>query len=187
MQTSEDVFFTYQFQYGSSSMTEEEAWVFLKSLETKTLILSTVDEHLIPQATPIYFQVHDGKIEFVVKKDPPKTKTRNIMKNPNVCLTTDRILPDGSFFWVSVIGTARYVATEWATDPDEQAFVKAFKARAHQKYSPGSRFDQGPWSGQTVKTMIERIYFEVTPIKVLSYDVRNKTQELFDNLTKRAG
>ena len=185
MQTSKGVFFTYNFQYGSSSMTEEEAWQFLKSPNTRTLILSTVGPDNVPQATPIYFHIHDGKIYFNAKKDPPKKKLRNILRNPNVCLTTDRILPDGSFFWISVSGTARVVANEWSTDPREKAFLRAYNERSSQKYDLGPRFNQGPWSGQTVKTMMERIYLEVTPFKILSYDVRKKTQELFDKLTKR--
>lgn len=184
MKNTEDVFFTYNFQYGSSSMSEDEAWEFLKLPETKTLILSTVDDNLIPHATPIYFQIRANKIYFNAKKDPPKKKLRNILNNPNICLTTDRILRDGSFFWVSVIGTAKVIATEWSTNPQEQAFIKSFNEGYAQKYRMPTRFNQGPWSDATVKAMMERIYLEVVPIKILSYDVRKKTDALFDNLTQ---
>ena len=188
MQSSKDVFFTYDFQYGSSCMTEEEAWQFLESPDTRTLILSTVGPDNVPQSTPIYFHVHDRKLYFNAIKEPPKKKVRNIMHNPNVCLTADRVLPDGGYYWVSVIGTARLIASERSPDEGEQAFVEEYTRKSSEKYG-GQRRLRGPgdrsaeW-GQVWIDVLERIYLEVTPRKILSYDVRKKTSELFEKITK---
>ena len=184
---------TYKFQYGSAEMNEEDAWAFLESPDTRSAIFTTADEHGIPQATPIYFHVNNRKIHFNMIKDPPKKKLRNIIKNPNVCLTVDRVLPDGSFFWVSVIGTAKIIASERSTDPIEQAFVKEYNVRTSAKYhraGVGRRFPEGMLSPVSAAwrdvwlDVLERIYLEITPVKVLSYDVRKHTQELFDELTE---
>ena len=184
---------TYKFQYGSAEMNEEDAWAFLESPDTRSAILTTADEHGIPQATPIYFHVYDRKIYFNMIKDPPKKKLRNILKNPNVCLTVDRVLPDGSFFWVSVTGTPKIIASERSTDLREQAFVREYNIRTSEKYhraDAGQRFLSGmlspvsaPWRDVWLD-VLERIYVEITPVKVSSYDVRKHTQELFDELTK---
>jgi nitroimidazol reductase NimA-like FMN-containing flavoprotein (pyridoxamine 5'-phosphate oxidase superfamily) len=189
---SKDVFFTYDFQYGSSSMPEEEAWAFLESTDNKTMILSTVGPDNIPQATPIYFHVHNKKIYFNMIKDPPKQKLRNILNNPYVCLTGDRwvIGPDGrpQFWFVSVIGTARVVASERSSDPKEQAFVKEYNSWSPGKYDAGKGTDarmkqrrSTPW-GKVWVDVLERIYMEITPTKIVSYDARKKTVELFDKL-----
>jgi nitroimidazol reductase NimA-like FMN-containing flavoprotein (pyridoxamine 5'-phosphate oxidase superfamily) len=154
------------------------------------MILSTVGPDGVPQATPIYFHVHEKKIYFNAIKDPPKKKVRNIQQNPNVCITTDRILPDGSFLWVSVIGKAKIMAgsargavpSRRATDPAEIAFVEEYTKREIAKYSPGGRGPvRGPWHN-IWRNVFESIYLEVTPTKVLSYDSRKKTPELIDQL-----
>lgn len=169
-------------------MSEDEAWRFLESPDTLSAILTTANGHGIPQATPIYFNVHNRKIYFSMIKDPPKKKLKNIMENPNVCLTVDRVLPDESFFWVAVIGTAKIVASERSTDTKDQAFLEAFNRRTHVKYY-NQDFMQGMSSPVTAKwsqvwlDILERIYVEVTPIKILSYDVRKHTQDLFDQIT----
>ena len=169
MATTKDIYSTYKFQY--PKMTEDEVWEFMAT-PSRDIYISTVGEDNIPQCTTIWITVHEKKIYFNAFKNPPKRRTRNIMHNPNVCLTA-AVTPDGDgskVYGASITGIAKII-----DDPAKIKEVQEASRKKRAELGGGSRnAPASPWATQMQQQ--EHIWIEVTPTKIASWDKRKRPQ-----------
>jgi len=146
-------------------MTPSEAWSFVES--HVTAILSTIDSHGFPHATPVWYVVIGDKIYF--RAQPYKKKVRNIMKKPQVCA----VMEDGKHYTelrgVMIQGLAKIV------DDDKLKREQVFSVLA-KKYANLRDTNRMPAVWREKYGRKHRVVIEVTPTKIASWDNRKWLQ-----------
>ena len=173
MTTDAGIYGTYNFQY--PRMTDEEVWAFLETPEAQDIYLATCGNDQIPHCTTIWVYIYEGKIYFNCFAKPLKKKVRNIMENPNVCLTA-AVTPNGDgnqVYGAAITGVAKVV-----DDQDLIAAVQAhIRRRAEAAQAEGVR-PRPTSSWAHIMRDLEHLWVEITPTKILSWDKRKRPQVL---------
>ena len=173
MKTDTSIYSTYEFQY--PKMTEDEVWEFM-STPSRDVYIATVGKDGIPHCTTIWVTVHQKKIYFNAFTNPPKKRTRNIMSNPNVCLTA-AVTPDGDgskVYGAAITGVAKIIDDPGKINAVQQT---AKEQRAKLGKAPIAAAS-GPWATQMQNQA--HIWIEVTPTKIASWDKRKRVQIIAD-------
>ena len=141
----------------------------------RQVYLATCGNDHIPHCTTIWVYIYEGKIFFNCFAKPLKKKVRNIMENPNVCLTA-AVTPNGDgnqVYGAAITGVAKVV--------DDQDLIAAVQAhirhRAEAAQAEGTRpRPSSPWAN--IMRDLEHLWVEITPTKILSWDKRKRPQVL---------
>ncbi|MDE1858105.1 MAG: pyridoxamine 5'-phosphate oxidase family protein [Thaumarchaeota archaeon] len=142
------------------AMDEAEVWAFISSLTKMIVTFSMPDGY--PHATPVWFVLREGKIYF--RSQMNKTKSR-LAGNGKVCC----VFEDGEKY------TEQRGCIVWGEcKPLEPGPITAnVEALLGQKYG-GLRWGAGDMPSWWIsdRTKDTRVYFEITPAKVSSWDNR---------------
>src|SRR2546428_4672200 len=149
-------------------MTEEEVWQFLEEPIPRVMFLATVGKDNLPHNVPVFFLAHEKKVYFDAFKwrDHGRVlhrKIRNVMHSPYVSLAVDATLEGNGIYGVSMLGKAKVI--------EESKIEGVARKHAEKHAKVRGRFD-GPSFLRRLNELQERVWFEVTPLKVFSWDYR---------------